>query len=260
MAQQLLAESSPSYKGPTLPTSHMSAPDPSSRSTGKEPGNESGLVAENTSGLDLPDPTDDFSNDDLLFFSSLYARGVSQSTEDLLCFSPVSTSNTLSSPTESFCGTIPGVSDKTAECHADYAHTSKITKRQAQNREAQRRFRERREQERNHLLSLLHKLSAENNRVSALLDQTREKYLTLEARTKQIQIEADILRRWRSEMMDSMAGLIQQREQLAEEVLEAVAGSCSNDCWRKGIRRTRAFIVLQTLAGLFAGVEEGCEV
>jgi recombinational DNA repair ATPase RecF len=87
-----------------------------------------------------------------------------------------------------------------------------------------------------------------------LLDQTREKYLTLEARTKQLQTEADILRRWRAEMMDSMAGLIQQREQLAEEVLEAVAGSCSNDCWRQGIRRTRAFIVLQTLAGLFAGV------
>jgi hypothetical protein len=60
-------------------------------------------------------------------------------------------------------------------------------------------------------------------------------------------------------MMDSMAGLslVHQREQLAEEVLEAVAGSCSNECWRQGIRRTRAFIVLQTLAGLFAGVEEG---
>jgi hypothetical protein len=60
-------------------------------------------------------------------------------------------------------------------------------------------------------------------------------------------------------MMDSMAGLIQRKdgEQLAEEVLEAVAGRCSNECWRQGIRRTRAFIVLQTLAGLFAGVEEG---
>jgi recombinational DNA repair ATPase RecF len=118
-------------------------------------------------------------------------------------------------------------------------------------------LRERREQERAHLLSLLQKLSAENNRVSALLDQKREKYLTLEARTKQLQTEADILRRWRKEMMESMAGLIQQREQLAEEVLEAVVGSCSNNCWREGIRRTRAFIVLQTLAGLFAGVEHG---
>jgi hypothetical protein len=55
-------------------------------------------------------------------------------------------------------------------------------------------------------------------------------------------------------MMESMAGLMQQREQLAEEVLEAVAGSCSNNCWREGIRRTRVFIVLQTPAGLFAGV------
>ncbi|KAL2845538.1 hypothetical protein BJX68DRAFT_269067 [Aspergillus pseudodeflectus] len=256
MTQQSFAESASGTKCPTsLLTSRLPALGPSSRSTGKQPGNGNGLDPENISGFDLPDPMDDFSNHDLLFFSSLYTRGVSQSTEDLLCFSPASASNALSSPTESFSA----INATESSGGPDYTYTSKITKRQAQNREAQRRFRERREQERNHLLSLLQKLSAENNRVSALLEQSREKYLTLEARTKQLQTEADILRRWRSEMMDSMAGLslVHQREQLAEEVLEAVAGSCSNECWREGIRRTRAFIVLQTLAGLFAGVEEG---
>jgi hypothetical protein len=131
-----------------------------------------------------------------------------------------------------------------------------VSKRQAQNREAQRRFRERREQERTHLLGLLQKLGAENNKITNILNQMREKYLVLEARAKQLQVEGEILRRWRQEIMCSMAGLI-QHPNLADEVLEAVASSCSYDCWRRGIQRTRAFIVMQTLASLFAGFEEG---
>ncbi|CEL11534.1 hypothetical protein ASPCAL14635 [Aspergillus calidoustus] len=83
---------------------------------------------------------------------------------------------------------------------------SKITKRQAQNCEAQHRFLERRGQERTHLLDLLQKLGAENDRLSNLLDQTRQKYLTLETPTKQLHTEADILRCWLQEMMSLMTG------------------------------------------------------
>jgi hypothetical protein len=122
MAQQLIAEGPLSYGGPNCPTaSTTSLPGPSPPD--KEPSNEKRRYSENISGFDL---ADEFSHDDLLFFSSLYTRGSSQSAEDPLCFSPVSTSNTLSSPTESFCGTIPGVSDKTGECHGDYTHTRKV--------------------------------------------------------------------------------------------------------------------------------------
>ncbi|KAJ0418376.1 hypothetical protein BJY00DRAFT_314938, partial [Aspergillus carlsbadensis] len=225
---------------------HQSTPGPvvGSDSPAKEPGSDNHLLLpEKISGFDLPDG---FNDNDLLFFSSLYTRGRSQSTDDILCFSPESssTSNTLVSPTEAFCAAGSGASgkDKGVEClGSEYGHTSKITKRQAQNREAQRRFRERREQERSHLLDLLQKVTAENSRVTAMLEQTRARYVALEARTEQLQTEAGILRRWRAEMMESVAGLVLQKDepglerereqvQVAEEVLGAVVvGSCSGE-------------------------------
>ncbi|KAL2842439.1 hypothetical protein BJX68DRAFT_270615 [Aspergillus pseudodeflectus] len=260
MAQHGTAGSSlGTYGDESLTCSTFAARTLSSSSTGKETGNASRsacLGSDKNRGID-----DELAlefDDDLRFFSSLYTTPRrTPSGDDTICFS--APSNPLFSPPGSICAANQGSSkgDNTEGFSSgDLAYTSKVSKRQAQNREAQRRFRERREQERAHLLGLLQKLGAENSKITNVLNQMREKYLALEARAKQLQTEGEILRRWRQEIMCSMAGLI-QHPNLADEVLEAVASSCSYDCWRRGIQRTRAFIVMQTLASLFAGVEEG---
>ncbi|KAL2839256.1 hypothetical protein BJY01DRAFT_250569 [Aspergillus pseudoustus] len=205
MAQQQLMSGSSSCssygattrKCPTGPHHH---PQCSNNTADKEPGNENRhrgstttttMDPDITAGFDLPPTSGTDFDDDLLFFTSLNANSRHAHIR------PRSPS--------AFCRTLRISSPRRAPHF--------VTNLQAQNREAQRRSRERREQERTHLLELLQKLGAENERISSLLDQTREKYLTL---------DADILRRWRQEMMSSMTGLIQHQD-LAEEVLEAVA-------------------------------------
>ncbi|KAJ0417764.1 hypothetical protein BJY00DRAFT_315556 [Aspergillus carlsbadensis] len=64
-------------------------------------------------------------------------------------------------------------------------------------------------------------------------------------------------RRFRERREQERAHLLGLLQNLADGMLEAVASSCSYDCWRRGIQRTRAFIVMQTLASLFAGIEDG---
>ncbi|CEL11542.1 hypothetical protein ASPCAL14643 [Aspergillus calidoustus] len=259
MAQHGTAGSSlGTYGDENLTCSTLAARYLSSLSTDKEAGNASRLSclgSDRKRGID-----DELSFDfdgDLRFLSSLYTTPRTPSADNPICLSPPS--DPLSSPPGSICAANQGSSkgdDTEGFCSGRLAYANKVSKRQAQNREAQRRFRERREQERAHLLGLLQKLGAENKQITNNLNQMQEKYITLEARAKQLQTEGEILRRWRQEIMCSMAGLV-QHPNLADEVLEAVASSCSYDCWRRGIQRTRAFIVMQTLASLFAGVEDG---
>ncbi|CEL11536.1 hypothetical protein ASPCAL14637 [Aspergillus calidoustus] len=124
-------------------------------------------------------PPSELGGNDLTFFFSLNSRPVSASAstdEDnvAFCLPPVSVSHSSSSPTASL--RTPATTATTEGLD------SRTTKRKTQNRTAQRRFRERREQERTQLLALLQKLKAENTQISAVLGQTRERKVELEAR------------------------------------------------------------------------------
>ncbi|KAL4879865.1 hypothetical protein BJY04DRAFT_192564 [Aspergillus karnatakaensis] len=142
----------------------------------------------------------------------------------------------------------------------DLTRLKRNIKRQAQNREAQRRFRDRREQERLQLITLLESLQTETRRLASLLEQSQGKYAALEERHKRTAAEAEILRRWQQKVLSCMGDLVDVEEGDEEMGMDMGLGmgmgaSCSWECWRRGVVKSKAVIVMQTLAGLFRRVE-----
>lgn len=98
-------------------------------------------------------------------------------------------------------------------------------------------------------MKLLEKLQTENIQISNLLEQSQKQCLTLEAGTKQLQVEAELLRRWQQKVMCSMAELVQLGDPM-DDILTVPVSGCSYECWRKGMQQLRAFVAMKTLASL----------